>query len=169
MENPHETCHCCQSQAENPRRRKLLGWAVGVINVVLLGSFLGPVVGFVGSPLGRRAKGRWVPLLNEAELPVGSTREASFVMSVQDGYMKADRKYTVFVRRTETGLVCFDPACTHLGCRIELQAAKGRFLCPCHGGVFDADGKVVSGPPPKPLDQHPVKLEAGKVWIYKEV
>jgi len=168
MEHDKKNCPC-QAEAPNPRRRKLLGWAVGVINVVLVGSFLGPVLGFVGSPIGNRKKGRWVPLLNERDLPVGETKEASFVMSIQDGFMRTDRKYTVFVKRDENGVVCFDPACTHLGCRIELQAAKGRFLCPCHGGIFATDGTVVSGPPPKPLEQHPAKLEGGKIWIYKEV
>lgn len=167
MDHDHKTCPC-QSEALSPPRRKLLGWAVGIINFALLGAFLGPVIGFAGSPLGVRRKGRWVPLMSEADLPVGATQEASFVMSIKDGYMKADRKFTVFVRRTEEGLTCFDPACTHLGCRIELQAAKGRFLCPCHGGVFDAEGQVVSGPPPKPLETHPVKLEGGQIWIYKE-
>lgn len=146
----------------------MMGAMVGAINLVLVGGVVGPVLGFVGSPLKSKLKGGWHPVLDEAELPVGETKEVTFGMKVKDGYMLTDRKYTVFVRRYEDRLVCFDPACTHLGCRINHDEAKGRFLCPCHGGVFDADGKVVSGPPPKPLDRHPVKIENGKVWVYKE-
>src|SRR5262249_1826981 len=38
--------------------------------------------------------------------------------------------------------------CTHLGCRVHWEARQQRFLCPCHLGFFDAQGNVVSGPPP---------------------
>jgi Rieske Fe-S protein len=159
----------CKEGVEQPQRRKVLGVLVGIINLALIGGIVGPVLGFVGSPVRSKLKGGWHSVLAESELPVGATREVTFSMFVKDGYMLTERKYTVFVRRHDTGLVCFDPACTHLGCRIKHDEKKGRYMCPCHGGVFDEEGKVVSGPPPKPLEQHPVKLEAGKVWVYKEV
>jgi Rieske Fe-S protein len=34
-----------------------------------------------------------------------------------------------------------------------------RFRCPCHGGVFDAEGNVVEGPPPRPLDRVEVRVD----------
>ncbi len=154
---------------EQPGRRKLLGALVGVINVALGAAVLGPVVGFIASPLRNKPKGDWHPVLDESEIKIGETKEVSFAMQIRDGYMTTERKYTVFLRRYENTVLCFDPACTHLGCRIKHSEEQNRYLCPCHGGVFDADGKVVSGPPPKPLEQHPVKVQDGKVWIYKEV
>ena len=42
--------------------------------------------------------------------------------------------------------------CTHLGCQVHWDGKGGRFRCPCHGGVYDATGKVLEGPPPHPLD-----------------
>lgn len=161
-------CQECKSSPA-PTRRTVLGVLVGVINLVLVGGIVGPVLGFIGSPVASKMKGGWHPVLAEADLPVGTTREVTFSMMVKDGYMMTERNYTVFVRRHADGIVCFDPACTHLGCRIKLDEKKGRYMCPCHGGVFDAEGKVVSGPPPKPLEEHPVKIEGGKVWVYKEV
>ena len=93
----------------------------------------------------------------------------AFVTHRCDDFGMADRRYTVFLRRYENTVLAFDPACTHLGCRIKHSTEQNRYLCPCHGGVFDEDGKVVSGPPPKPLEQHPTKVEGGKIWVYKEV
>lgn len=41
----------------------------------------------------------------------------------------------------------FSSRCPHLGCQVHYEAAGGRYLCPCHEGVFDRNGKGVSGPP----------------------
>jgi cytochrome b6-f complex iron-sulfur subunit len=41
--------------------------------------------------------------------------------------------------------------CTHAGCLVNWNPKERRFLCPCHGGVFDERGERVSGPPPAPL------------------
>lgn len=48
--------------------------------------------------------------------------------------------------------------CTHLRCTVAYQGDMNRFYCPCHGGVFDNDGSVVEGPPPKPLPFYQVTL-----------
>ncbi|GMV37592.1 MAG: hypothetical protein AMXMBFR61_21000 [Fimbriimonadales bacterium] len=155
-------------QVEQPERRKLLGWAVGLINGALLLAVFGPVLGFVASPLRQRRSGKWIPIANDADLPSGEMKEVTFSVRVQDGFMLADRKYTLYLRRNEDGVIALDPACTHLGCRVRYQPEKSRFLCPCHGGVFDASGNVVSGPPPKPLERARVKVEGGRVWVYRE-
>lgn len=152
-----------------PSRRKILGWLVAGINAVVGLAVIGPVLGFVASPLRRVRKQVWVPVLQDGELQVGETREVSFVVKVRDGYKSVDRKYTVFLRRFEDEVMAFDPSCTHLGCRIAFQNEKKRYFCPCHGGVFDDAGNVVSGPPPRPLERHPVKIADGKIWIGKDV
>ena len=56
----------------------------------------------------------------------------------------------VFVFRDNGGFRALSAVCTHLGCTVR-QEKKG-FFCPCHGSVFDANGFVLSGPAPKPLD-----------------
>jgi Rieske Fe-S protein len=152
-----------------PTRRRFLGWLVAGINVVVAAVVVGPVLGYIGSPLRRKAKARWVPVLDESELAVGQTREASFVLRIKDGFAETDQKYSVFLHRTPERIMAFDPACTHLGCRVKWMGDKDRYFCPCHGGVFNADGKVVSGPPPKPLEEYPVKVEDGRIWIQKKV
>ncbi|MDL0088781.1 ubiquinol-cytochrome c reductase iron-sulfur subunit [Campylobacter gastrosuis] len=49
--------------------------------------------------------------------------------------------------------------CTHLGCIPEWKSSKNAFVCACHGGEFNADGENIFGPPPRPLDIPPFKIE----------
>ncbi len=50
----------------------------------------------------------------------------------------------------EAGLYAMSAVCTHLGCLVANNGEEG-FFCPCHGSRFNAQGKVVGGPAPKPL------------------
>jgi Rieske Fe-S protein len=70
----------------------------------------------------------------------------------------------VFLVQSETELFCLSPVCTHLGCLVSWHWSRERFLCPCHGGQYDMEGKVVAGPPPAPLTRLPLFTENG--WIY---
>lgn len=150
-------------------RRKVLGWLVTGINLAVGAALAVPAVKFVVSPLGRRSKETWVDVMAESELQIGQTREVTYALTVQDGYHMVDRKYTVYLHRDASGVKCFDPACTHLGCRIKYQDDQKRYFCPCHGGVFDDNGKVVSGPPPKGLVEHGVKVENGRIHVSRKV
>ncbi len=71
----------------------------------------------------------------------------------------------VIVVRQRSGFKAFDAACTHLGCLVTWSSGERKFLCPCHAAVFGEDGGVVSGPPPAPLPQLPVKEIGGKVFV----
>jgi len=55
-----------------------------------------------------------------------------------------------WVFRDQQGLYAISAVCTHLGCIVSRQ--DGKFECPCHGSLFDANGNVVSGPAPRALD-----------------
>jgi cytochrome b6-f complex iron-sulfur subunit len=55
--------------------------------------------------------------------------------------------------------------CTHAGCLVTWQKQRNRFVCPCHGGTYDGQGAVLGGPPPRPLDQLPIRVENGGVYL----
>jgi Rieske Fe-S protein len=55
--------------------------------------------------------------------------------------------------------------CTHLGCRVRWIPDREEFFCPCHNGVFDRSGAVVSGPPPRALDAYEVQVEDDQISI----
>ena len=82
-------------------------------------------------------------------------------------------KTTVYVREVAPGdvntlgfpYVAISTRCTHLGCPVRYVHASARFICPCHGGVYGADGAVVGGPPVRPLDRFETAVEEGRVLV----
>jgi thiosulfate dehydrogenase [quinone] large subunit len=69
------------------------------------------------------------------------------------------------VHVTATQFVAFSAICTHAGCTVQFDPAAEQFVCPCHGGSYDArTGRVLGGPPPTPLPQVPVRLSNGEVF-----
>ncbi|HKB07004.1 MAG TPA: Rieske (2Fe-2S) protein [Candidatus Polarisedimenticolia bacterium] len=54
---------------------------------------------------------------------------------------------TALVTDTGTEIVALSDVCPHLGCKVHYEGAQGRFVCPCHGGVFEKDGTAIAGPP----------------------
>ena len=71
----------------------------------------------------------------------------------------------VLVVRMGEQFKAFSAVCTHLGCLVHWDAQQKAFRCPCHAGTFDQSGKVVSGPPPKPLAQFNASVVQGKVYV----
>jgi len=55
--------------------------------------------------------------------------------------------------------------CTHMACIVSWNAEKKEFYCPCHEGFFDGEGKVLSGPPPAPLEKWRVEVRGEKVVV----
>ena len=55
--------------------------------------------------------------------------------------------------------------CMHLGCPVRWTQAAARFICPCHGGVYDFQGKVSGGPPVRPLDHFYTRVRNGQVEV----
>jgi hypothetical protein len=53
----------------------------------------------------------------------------------------------------------------HLGCPVRYVEAAQRFICPCHGGVYDKVGRVSGGPPVRPLDRFYTRVRNGKVEL----
>ena len=72
----------------------------------------------------------------------------------------------ILVRTDDREVKAISTTCTHLGCSVSWQQDKKQFYCPCHQGVFDKNGSVISGPPPRPLDSYNVELEGDNVFIY---
>ena len=53
----------------------------------------------------------------------------------------------------------------HLGCPVRFVEAAGRFICPCHGGVYNFRGEVDGGPPVRPLDRFYTRVRNGQLEI----
>jgi Rieske Fe-S protein len=76
---------------------------------------------------------------------------------------------SVFVFRDRNhGFAACTATCTHLGCTVQWSPGDRRFYCPCHGSIYDASGKVLAGPAPRPLDWFEVRLSKdGQIVVNK--
>lgn len=71
----------------------------------------------------------------------------------------------LFIVRDEKGFLSFSAYCTHLGCIVAWNADQKMFLCPCHGGKYDAEGRNVEGPPPRPMEVFSLRLDNNGILI----
>lgn len=123
-----------------------------------------PSVGFL---LGlRKTPQIWRTVGKVADFNVGSTVNVAFQDSSPLPWSGVTAQTAAWLRRaSDQQFVAFSMNCTHLGCPVRWLAEANLFMCPCHGGVFYSDGQVASGPPPKPLNQYPVRVQNGEVQI----
>ena len=98
--------------------------------------------------------------------PIGTTVRVTFVDPSPLEWAGVTAKTAAWLRRLGAEeFVAFAMNCTHLGCPVRWLADARLFLCPCHGGVYNGDGSVAAGPPPKPLPRYPVRVRQGRVEI----
>jgi cytochrome b6-f complex iron-sulfur subunit len=69
------------------------------------------------------------------------------------------------VRRTGEEITARSLLCTHQGCEVEWVEDEQHYFCPCHEGLFDADGNVIEGMPTRPLRPIAVRREGDAVVI----
>lgn len=75
-------------------------------------------------------------------------------------------RYPALVINTAQGLKGYSSVCTHFACICKYEPESNQIVCPCHDGFFDPlDGHVVSGPPPTPLTEFPVRIVGDEIYL----
>jgi menaquinol-cytochrome c reductase iron-sulfur subunit len=121
-----------------------------------------PIVAYLLSPLIRPAPRVWRDLGLVENFRIGETVEVSFDEPSSLPWAGQTALTAVWLRRTgEMDFTAFAVNCTHLGCPVNWRASAKLFLCPCHGGVYYADGTVAGGPPPHPLLTYEIRVAEG--------
>lgn len=124
-----------------------------------------PAVAYILSPARRVSKAAWAFLGNVEEFPLNQPKLTHFAAPGTAAWMRDPMHRAVYVvNRGEGQFTVYDVHCTHLGCPVQYNAAVQRYFSPCHGGVFDFEGRILAGPPPRPLDRYEVKVDGGKVY-----
>lgn len=156
---------------ETVTRRRLFeraAVAVGGLAGVIVGV---PSIGFALGPVFKRVKSSWQTVGRLDELSPDTYVQKT--IRIATGVGEAG-KSTVYVRRRNDRLdppetpqvVAISTRCTHLGCPASYVAPAERFVCPCHGAVYDFQGAVTGGPPVRPLDRFNTRvLSTGEVQI----
>jgi menaquinol-cytochrome c reductase iron-sulfur subunit len=128
-----------------------------------------PIIGYLLSPLFGKARGgsnAWVSLGPLSQFPEGQTRLATFRNPFIRPWDGQTADIPCWVRRVagQTFQV-FAINCAHLGCPVRWFAQSGLFMCPCHGGIYYADGSRASGPPERGLFTYSYKIENNQLVI----
>ncbi len=144
--------------------RRRLTQAGLLAGAVAAGVVVVPSIGFL---LGlRKTPMVWRTLGKVDDFPAGQTVEVSFLDPSPEPWAGVTAKTAAWLRRkSEQEFIAFSINCTHLGCPVRWLPSADLFMCPCHGGVFYNDGRVASGPPPRPLVRYPVRVQNGEVQI----
>jgi menaquinol-cytochrome c reductase iron-sulfur subunit len=132
-----------------------------VLSVPLIGYFLGV----------RPRPLEWVPLDRVTEFPVDETRMQIFDNPLRQPWDGMTALTGVYVRNLgedsdgKPQFLVFAVNCAHLGCPVSWFPQSQLFMCPCHGGVYYADGKRASGPPPRGLFQMESRIRHGRLEV----
>lgn len=140
------------------RRRALVVFVNSVVGVI--GAGLTTVLGAFALRPAPRSEERWLRAATLDDLTPNVPVPRLVTVSRKDGWYLERSRATVFlVWDGKSSVHALSATCTHLGCQVRWDAESTHFRCPCHGGVFDMEGKVVAGPPPRPLERLEARLD----------
>jgi menaquinol-cytochrome c reductase iron-sulfur subunit len=147
------------------RRRLLSRVSLGMSGAI--GAVLSvPIVAYLLSPLLNRPPPTWVRIGRVDSFQIGRTVQVAYDDPSPLPWAGQTARTSLWLRRTgEASFTAFAVNCTHLACPVNWLEHAGLFLCPCHGGVFYADGSVAGGPPPRPLHRYEVRVLGGEVQL----
>jgi len=141
-----------ETQANSSERRTFLGIMLGGVGVVIAAAAAWPIWRFL-SP--RTGAGKLEEVkIPRAKIPLGGAY-----------FFNYRGRPAVALQENPGKFSALSAVCTHLGCIVKWVPEKDEFLCPCHGGRYSAAGKVLGGPPPKPLETLPVSLVDDEIQV----
>ena len=152
---------------EQLSRRDFLSIATWAIGGLISAGMAIPAIAYIIGPALKRSEGQeWVQLGATSKVELGTPTLFKANIERQTGWIVDQRELSFYVL-TENGrdYVAMSNICTHLGCRVRWIADKNEFFCPCHNGVFDKDGNVIDGPPPRSLDRYELKVEGDQLYV----
>jgi Rieske Fe-S protein len=155
----------------------MMSLAVHAGGGIAVATFTLPALGFaIGSALFERPPVRWEAVGKPEDFPNDTYIPRVITTVPTTGEVG---KTTVYVRAYNPDIdgkkdptipgggdfIALSTRCMHLGCPVRFTAASQRFICPCHGGVYDFTGRVTGGPPVRPLDHFYTRVRNGQVEI----
>jgi menaquinol-cytochrome c reductase iron-sulfur subunit len=128
-----------------------------------------PLVGYFSGV--RKRVATWVDLGPVAEFPLSVTRRLTFDNPLRQPWDGMTALSIVYVRFLGTNdgkpdqFLVLSAYCAHLGCPVSWFQQSGLFMCPCHGGVYYANGEHASGPPPRGLYHCEWRVNEGRLEV----
>lgn len=163
-------------EGETVTRRRFMVGSAHATGIIAVSAVVLPAIGFAAGPMFEDRNPTWQPIGDPDEFPHDTYVPRVITLSDDIGQTG---KTTIYVRRRNPELdtdklpegfeaeefVVISTRCMHLGCPVRYTPPAQRFICPCHGGVYDFQGKVVGGPPVRPLDRFYNRVRNGKLEV----
>ena len=160
-------------EGETVSRRRFMTGTVHAAGGIAAAAFTLPAVGLAFGPVFEKQEAHW-----ESVGPIGDFADDTYIprtLTLVRGIGDVG-KSTVYIRKYNTELddeerdeynefIAISTRCMHLGCPVRFVEASERFICPCHGGVYDFQGKVAGGPPVRPLDRFYTRVRNGNLEV----
>lgn len=142
---------------ESAPKRDFLKWVLTSAGVAWLGAVFYPILAYLKPP-------------KQAEVEVSSVKAGKAADIEKDSavIIRFGEQPVILVHKASGEFRAFSATCTHLDCTVQYKKDLGMIWCACHNGRYDLNGRNVSGPPPRPLDEFTVVVKDGDVIISKK-
>ena len=142
---------------ENQSKRDFLQWILSGGILAFLLAVLYPIFAYIVPP-------------KQAEVEVTSVKAGKLSeMEKESGkIIKFGTKPVLLIRTANDQVRAFSATCTHLDCTVQFRKDFGMIWCACHNGKYDLNGRNISGPPPRPLDEFRVVVQGDEILISKK-
>ena len=159
-------------EGETVTRRRFMNLTAQGAGAVAVAAFTLPALGFALGPCSTRRAFEWQAIGKPNDFP--DDNYVTKVIMLVPGIGEAGNSIA-YVRSRNPAIdkepedqynqyVALSSRCMHLGCPVRWVTAAERFICPCHGGVYDFRGMVAGGPPVRPLDRFYTRLNRRPGW-----
>ena len=144
-------------QAPQQSKRNFLKAILSGSLAALAGSILYPIIAYMKPP-------------KQGEVEISSVKAGKLSEIERDSgkIVKFGTKPVILLRTAKDELRAFSATCTHLDCTVQFRKDFGLIWCACHNGKYDLNGRNVSGPPPRPLDEYRVVVQGDEILISKK-
>jgi menaquinol-cytochrome c reductase iron-sulfur subunit len=160
-------------EGETVTRRRFMTGTAHTAGGIAAAAFALPALGFAVGPIFKKAPHSWQTVGTADQF--SEDNYVPVVVTLTPGIGEAG-KSTVYVRKfnakidtdaadRDSKYIAISSRCAHLGCPVRWVDAAERFICPCHGGVYDLLGRRVGGPPVRPLDRFYTRVEGESVQL----
>jgi menaquinol-cytochrome c reductase iron-sulfur subunit len=160
-------------EGETVTRRRFMVVTANGAGAVAAASFALPALGFAIGPIFKKTPHHWETVGTVDQFP--ENNYVPVVVTLTPGIGQAG-KSTVYMRKRNpaidtdrydqnTRYIAITSRCAHLGCPVRWVDAAERFICPCHGGVYNLLGVPVGGPPVRPLDRFYTRVVGEEVQV----
>jgi menaquinol-cytochrome c reductase iron-sulfur subunit len=163
-------------EGETITRRALFSGGVIAAGGIASAAIVLPAIGFALGPVFEEADFPWESVGPPTNFSADQYTPVTFTLSTGAGATSVGEagKSLAYVRKRNPSIdgqnypdefIAISTRCAHLGCPVRWVSPAQRFVCPCHGGVYNARGEVEGGPPVRPLDRFHTRVEQGQVQL----